>query len=127
MNRVVPYIISHIGAFVVGAAVFGFVGVFVGYVLAQSGTPAVLVAKLTDVEITQIVVHTDRGNSHSPAALSSGASNRVKLLGGDQHVWITVNTPEGKSLESKQVYTTAGGLVFAAICGDAITLVSTLM
>ena len=127
MNRVVPYIISHIGAFVVGAGIFGFVGVFVGYELAQSGTPAVLVANLTDVEITQIVVHTDRGDSHSLAALSPRASHRVKLLGGDQHVWITVSTPEGKSLESKQVYTTAGGLVFGAICGEAITLVSTLM
>ena len=114
-------LLSYIGAFVLGAIIFGVLGVFFGYEVAQSGTPALLVRNLTDVEVTQVVVHSDREASRPLGSLSPRGFQRVKLPKGDQSIWITV-TAAGKTLESEHVYATTGVLVFGAICGEAIAL-----
>ena len=114
--------LSYVGAFVLGAIVFGAFGLFIGHEIGQSGTPAVVVRNLTEVEVTQVVVHSDWGGSHSLGSLPPRASQRAQLRKGDQSVWITLNTAAGKTLESDHVYATTGVVLFGAICGDAITL-----
>ena len=115
-------LLSCLGAFVLGALVFGGLGAFFGYGIGQSGTPAVLVRNLTDAEATQVVVHSDWAGSHALGSLSSGASHRAQLRKGDQSVWITLSTAAGKTLEIQRVYATTGVVVVGAVCGEAITL-----
>ena len=115
-------LLSYVGAFVLGAITFGVLGVFVGYEIVQSGKPALLVRNLTDIEVTQVVVHSDTEGSRSLGSLSPRAFQRVQLSKGDQSLWVTVSTAAGKTLESEHVYVTSGVLVFGAILSDAIML-----
>jgi hypothetical protein len=122
----VKRIASFVGGILVDALVFGALGSFFGYTIAQRGRPALLVRNLTEADVTQLMVHSDTARSHSVGTLSPHASQRVPLSGGDQSVWLTGSTTAGKTLESEHVYVTSGVLVFGAICADAISLEPTL-
>lgn len=119
-------ILSFVGGVFVGALVFGALGSLIGYTIAESGKPALLVRNLTDADVTQLVLHSDTAQAQSFGTLSPHASRRVRLSGADQSVWLTGSTAAGKSLESEHVYVTSGVLVFGAIYADAISLEPTL-
>ena len=118
--------VNFVGGVLVGALVFGALGAFLGYSIAESGKPALLVRNLTDAGVTQLVVHSDTKHSHSVGTLSPHTSRRVQLSRGDQLIWLTVSTAAGKTLESEHVYVTSGVRVFGAICVDTISLEPTL-
>jgi hypothetical protein len=117
---------SFVGGFVLAALVFGAGGVFVGYEIAQSGKPALLVRNVSDTAVTEVVVHSDREASRSIGSLSPRTSRRVQLSGADHSLWLTASNAAGNVLESEHVYVTSGFIVFGVISADAITLEAAL-
>jgi xanthosine utilization system XapX-like protein len=118
----VKRLVTFSGGLILGAFLFGALGIFVGYQIAQGGKPALVLHNLTDAEVAQITVHSDAGDSRSIDRLPPKASRRVKLSGRDQALWITGTTTAGRALESEHVYVTSGTLVFGAISENAIML-----
>jgi hypothetical protein len=115
-------IISFVGGLVVGALVFGAIGLLFGYEIAERDTPALVVSNLTDDVVTQLVVHSDR-ESRPIGSLSARASRRVSLSTRHQSPWLTGSVARGTTMESEHVYVTTKVAYFAAIFAGAIVLV----
>ena len=118
----VKRVVTFAAGLILGAFLFGPLGIFVGYQIAQSGKPALVLRNLTDAEVAQITVHSDVGDLRSIDRLPPEASRRIKLLGRDQSLWITGTTAAGTALESEHVYVTSGTVVFGTISDKAIIL-----
>jgi hypothetical protein len=118
--------ITHTSAFLLGAAIFGvllgFAGLFVGYDLAHSGRPALLVRNLTGDEVTEVVVLPHGAARRSVERLPPRGSERIQLSGQEQSIRITATMAAGKRIESDWVYVTPDTLVFAAILHDVIAI-----
>jgi hypothetical protein len=115
-------LVTFSGGLIVGAFLFGVLGIFVGYQIAQSGRPALVLRNLSNAEVAQVTVHSDTGDLRSIDRLPPKASRRIKLSGRDQALWITGTPAAGKTLESEHVCITSGTLVFGAISENAIML-----
>jgi hypothetical protein len=98
------------------------VGFFMGYELAHNGQPAVVVGNLASATIPQIMVHTDRGESHVIANLASHRSNRVEISPQEKGVQIVARLADGKELRSQEQYVGSQGILFASILEDSIDL-----
>ncbi|MEP7249483.1 MAG: hypothetical protein ABI787_06880 [Spartobacteria bacterium] len=117
MKRVACFL----GGVLVGALLFAAFGWF-GHRIGGRDTPALVMWNLTDANATQLIMHSDRGDSRSLGMLAARGSKRVPLSGGDQAVWLTVHTAANKALESEHVYVDSFVDYFGVILADSVVL-----
>jgi hypothetical protein len=117
MKRLFPFF----GGLVIGAILFGLLGIFCGYSLALSERPAVIVRNATRMAIPQVTVETRVGKPDS-YPLAPGQSRRIKVSRGKQAVRITARTTKGETLTSEQVYLPSEGIAIGTISEDGINI-----
>ena len=118
MKRFLPFLC---GLFL-GAFLFGACGIFLGYNLAHSNQPAVVVRNATHGTISQVKIETDVSESYVIPEVPAQQSRRTKLSGKDKVLWIKATTLSNKILTSEKIYVTSEGIVFAIVSEDVIAL-----
>jgi hypothetical protein len=118
VKRFFPFL----GGLIFGALVFGACGIFVGYGLARSDQPAVVVRNITSAAISEVRIETDVGESHRISELLPQKPRRIKISGRDKALWITATTRTGKILTSEKIYVTSQGIIFGIVSEDFVVI-----
>jgi hypothetical protein len=119
-----PYMMQKrcffIGGFILGAVIFGVVGLVAGW--DWNRTPGVTVRNATDAPISHLEIRSDNGHIYSMKDLASMSADRVKIKGSDQGLSISCTLASGRTLKSSDFYITSDFVVFARIMSDSIQI-----
>ena len=115
-------VLSFIGGLVVGALIFGIGGAFLGYILAHTGEPSVIVRNLTQSPIPQVHIETDVGETYTLDSIPPDGSRRTQISGREKALWVVATLSDGETKTSEKVYVTSQGTVFVAVSGNAISI-----
>ncbi len=100
----------------------GFLVTIAVVVFLLAPAPPVAVVKNASAVPIIVRIETDVEETYHTGIIAAGESTQVSITGRDKELWAVAQFQDGRTIQSRQIYTTTQGTVSILVTSDAVKI-----